>query len=237
MLTSLSGLIIRALGMPRVVDSHSGVHSAEELDLLFTQSHEGGELSTTEREILHRVVKFSDTTAREIMIPRVEMEGIPAHVTRDELTALIHGKPHTRMPVYRESMDDLQVGVVTPQGLGALRGGFGAGFAGEANPSISRRIVRETARVPETLAIDKLLGVFKKRREQMAIVIDEYGGTAGLITMGDLLEQVFGEVHDRIRARPVRFRSRRAAMAASSSATRPRADRRHKRTFRHRISQ
>lgn len=180
-------------------EGHAQVHSAEELDLLFTQSHEGGKLSATEREILHRVVKFSDLTAREAMVPRVETQGVPVEVSRADLQALIHGKPHTRMPVYNGSLDEV-LGIVHLKDLVPFISSWDelpqrAGESGEQTVNLLP-IVREAARVPETLTIDKLLLEFKKRREQMAIVIDEYGGTSGLITMGDLLQQVFGEVHD-----------------------------------------
>lgn len=188
-------------------EGHAQVHSPEELDLLFTQSHEGGQLTQTERELLHRVVKFSDLTAREVMIPRVEMQAIPVEMTREEFLAFLNGQqkparpgqegnasaPHTRTPIFRESMDEI-VGIAHLKDL--------VKYAGELRDKLEIQTVnlvelkREALRVPETITIDKLLVAFKNHRQQMAIVIDEYGGTAGLITMGDLLAQVFGDVHD-----------------------------------------
>ena len=194
LLHGLSGALLRLMGIS-ANEGHEPVHSAEELDLLFTQSHEGGQLSTTEREILHRVVKFSDLTAREVMVPRVEIQGVPVEMTHRELKALLHDNPHTRTPVYHESLDEV-VGIAHLKDLVRL-----AARLDNENCDADRKInllatVREAARVPETVTIERLLGEFKRRREQMAIVIDEYGGTAGLVTMGDLLQQVFGEVHD-----------------------------------------
>jgi putative hemolysin len=190
--------------------SHAQVHSPEELDLLFTQSHEGGQLTQTERDLLHRVVKFSDLTAREVMIPRVEMQAIPVEMPREQFFAFLNGEnifsrndhttstPHTRTPIFRDSMDEI-VGIAHLKDLvrhaTALRAEAST-HDGTSTPVNLMQVAREAVRVPETITIDKLLAQFQKHRQQMAIVIDEYGGTAGLITMGDLLSQVFGDVHD-----------------------------------------
>ncbi|MBV9468341.1 MAG: HlyC/CorC family transporter [Abitibacteriaceae bacterium] len=213
MLNILGGLLLRLLGI-HPADGHTQVHSPEELDLLFEQSREGGALNETEFEILHRVVRFSDTTAREVMVPRVEMQAIPLEMSRRELNEYLRTQPHTRVPVYRGSLDDL-VGIAhlkdlvlheasldlpatNADGVQTSHHANGAVQpALDANASINLMpLVREAARVPETITIDRLLILFKHHRQQMAIVIDEYGGTAGLVTMGDLLEQVFGDVGD-----------------------------------------
>jgi CBS domain containing-hemolysin-like protein len=193
MLNGTGNFLLRRIGIT-ASEEHAQVHSPEELDLLFTQSHEGGKLSATEREILHRVVKFSDLTAREVMVPRVEMHGLPVELPRNDLVTFVHGTPHTRVPIYHGSLDDI-VGIAHLKDL--VR--FVAALDPNGEPTAAVQLtslVREAARVPETITIDKMLIEFKRRRQQMAIVIDEYGGTAGLITMGDLLQQVFGEVHD-----------------------------------------
>lgn len=226
MLNGTGNFLLRRLGV-QAAEGHEQVHSPEELDLLFTQSHEGGELTDTEREILHRVVKFSEISARSVMVPRVEMKALPIEMTPEALTQYLHNTPHTRVPVFHGSLDDV-IGIAhlkdlvkleaalrgaqhdaedgaenhTQQELVAAKvlesgeardGALGMSSSGAIN---LMSIVRETARVPESITIDKLLAEFKKRGQQMAIVIDEYGGTAGLITMGDLLEQVFGDVRD-----------------------------------------
>lgn len=217
MLNGTGNFLLRRFGL-RATEGHSQVHSPEELDILFTQSHQAGALTETERDILHRVVRFSDLTAREVMVPRVEVQGLPVEMPARQLRALVEGQPHTRMPVYRESLDDI-VGIVhlkdlvravtalrqaeaeTLRNAATMEPQSGVQWLrtveerGEENIDLMP-LVRETARVPETIAIDKLLVELKNRRQQMAIVIDEYGGTAGLITMGDLLDQAFGDVHD-----------------------------------------
>ncbi len=84
--------------------------------MLFTESHKGGEINLTEFEILHRVVRFSDTTARAIMVPRLEMQTLPVVITRSALTNFLQGRPHTRIPVYQDSLDDI-VGIVNSKDL------------------------------------------------------------------------------------------------------------------------
>jgi CBS domain containing-hemolysin-like protein len=227
MLNGTGNFLLRRIGM-QASEGHGQVHSPEELDLIFTQSHEGGELTDTERELLHRVVKFSEISARAIMVPRVEMKALPLEMPRETLTEYLHNHPHTRVPVYHGSMDDI-IGIVHIKDLvkleAVLRSGeakvlstpAGADLNGihESTSALDNGsnselpminlmpVVREAARVPETIMIDRLLAEFKLRRQQMAIVIDEYGGTSGLVTMGDLLEQVFGDVHDEFdRAEP-----------------------------------
>jgi CBS domain containing-hemolysin-like protein len=207
MLNSVGMFLLRRMGI-QVSGEYAPVHSPEELDLLFTQSHEGGQLTQIERDLLHRVVKFSDLTAREVMVPRVEMQAIPLEMERAEFFAFLNGSragirqadstapkstPHTRTPIYRDSMDEI-IGVAHLKDLvryaEQLRSSPGSG------PINLARVAREVVRVPETMTIDRLLREFQRRRQQMAIVIDEYGGTSGLVTMGDLLAQVFGDVLD-----------------------------------------
>jgi len=169
------------------------VHSADELVSLFRDSHQGGQITETERELLHRVVKFSEITAREAMLPRVEMKALPVEISREEFAKYLRSGPHTRVPVFHGSLDDV-VGMVHLRDLVRFEAERAEGEPGEMLSLMP--IVREAARVPETITIDKLLVEFKKRRQQMAIVIDEFGGTSGIVTMGDLLQQVFGDVQD-----------------------------------------
>jgi len=191
-LHGVSRLLLRALGVT-VVEGRNSVHSAQELDLLVSQSHQGGELNDTEAEILHRVVRFSDLTLREIMVPRVEMEALPVEMPRLAVRAWVHSRPHSRVPVFIGSFDEV-IGVVHLKDMVPFVARLPVG-ADEETVSIMP-LVREALRLPETSTVDKLLIQFKRSRQQMAIVIDEFGGTSGLVTLGDLLEQVFGEVAD-----------------------------------------
>src|SRR5690606_10454567 len=93
------------------LDEKSQVHSPEELDLIFMQSYQGGELTDTELELLHRVVRFSDLCAREVMVPRVEIGALPADISHEDLTTYLSSVPHTRIPVYQDSLDSV-IGIV-----------------------------------------------------------------------------------------------------------------------------
>lgn len=216
MLNGIGNFLLRLLGF-HAAEGHSQVHSPEELDMIFTESHKGGEINQTEFEILHRVVRFSDTTARAIMVPRLEMQTLPVTITRSALTDFLKVRPHTRIPVYRDSLDNI-VGIVNSKDLehmnnrelsqeleqlkktvAAKNNGQRTGDGSQTREASARTrdltpLLLEPAFVPETIRIDGLLGELKRRRQQMAIVIDEYGGTVGLVTLADVLEQVFGDL-------------------------------------------
>ncbi|HXQ34884.1 MAG TPA: hemolysin family protein, partial [Anaerolineales bacterium] len=216
LLNGVGNFLLRLLGF-HAAEGHSQVHSPEELDMLFTESHKGGEINQTEFEILHRVVRFSDTTARAIMVPRLEMQTLPSRITRRALHDFLQNRPHTRIPIYEDSEDNI-VGIVNSKDLEHLNNReltleleqLKKAIAGKSNGQSApnaRQVSEEkildltslaldTTFVPETIRIDRLLSQLKKRRQQIAIVIDEYGGTAGLVTLADLLEEVFGDLPD-----------------------------------------
>ncbi len=213
-LNGTGGFLLRRLGI-HSAEGHGTVHSPQELDILVAQSHQGGELNDTEAEILHRVVRFSDLTLREVMVPRTEVQGLPVEMPRLALRAWVHSQPHSRVPVFLGSMDEV-IGIVHLKDMVP----FAAKFAGDDDASVSLMpLVREALRLPETSTVDKLLGEFKRHRQQMAIVIDEFGGTSGLITLGDLLEQVFGEVGDEFDTPEAELRSHADGRVALSGRT------------------
>jgi len=163
------------------------VHSIEELDMLVSASYQEGILNETEREMLHNVFKFSDLITRQIMIPRPDMICIPVNISLEELTAFVQEYQFTRYPVYENDMDHI-LGIVHIKDIIPfieIKGSF-----------VLTNIIRKVMIVPETLTIDKLLIEFKRYRNQMAIVIDEFGGTSGLVTLEDVLEEIFGDVQD-----------------------------------------
>jgi CBS domain containing-hemolysin-like protein len=216
LLNGIGNSLLRLLGF-HAAEGHAQVHSPEELDLIFTESHKGGEINQTEFEILHRVVRFSDTNVRAVMVPRLEMQALPVSISRKELADFLQTRPHTRIPVYRESLDGI-IGVVNSKDLehlysqqlsqelqqwklvaaeknnGQRTGDFD--HADDEKTLDLTPLVIDAAFVPETIRIDRLLNELKKRRQQIAIIIDEYGSTAGIVTLADLLEQVFGELPD-----------------------------------------
>ncbi len=145
-------------------------------------------LDHRDREMLRSIIGLDYTTVREVMVPRLDMVSIEAGATLSEATAIIVENGHSRIPVYVETIDDV-LGILYVRDL----------LAAMANPQ-SESDVRSLARpafiVPETKRVDELLEEFRQRRIQIAIVVDEYGGTEGLVTMEDVLEEIVGEIED-----------------------------------------
>lgn len=216
LLNGIGNALLRLLGF-HAAEGHSQVHSPEELDMIFTESHRGGEINQTEFEILHRVVRFSDTTALAIMVPRLEMQALPISMPRSVLAEFLQRRPHTRIPVYQDSLDDI-VGIVNSKDLEHLNNRMLSRELEQLKKAIIDKkngqrvldasqemdektidltpLVLDAVFVPETIRIDRLLAEYKRHRQQTAIVVDEYGGTVGLVTLADLLEQVFGDLPD-----------------------------------------
>jgi CBS domain containing-hemolysin-like protein len=179
--------VIGLLGMARA-SSRAAVHSEEELKMLVTASQEAGVLEEQEEQMLHRVFGFADLTAGQVMIPRTELAAVSADTTLPDLVRQTgHGR-HARLPVYRADLDDVIGMLHVPDLLKALASGDDRATAGS--------LAREVLTVPETLGADDLLAEMRRRRVREAIVIDEYGGTAGLVTMEDLIEELVGEIVD-----------------------------------------
>ena len=164
------------------------VHSTEELDMLVDVSYNEGVLNETEAEMLHNMFKFSDLMAKQDMIPRSDMICVPEDISYDEINKLALEKGYTRYPVYEKENIDKIIGFLHVKDLYAI-----AMTKEEYSvPSLIRPILL----VPETMTLDNLMVEFKKTHIQMAVVVDEYGGTAGLITLEDVLEEIIGEVQD-----------------------------------------
>lgn len=185
----LNGFGNTLLKMFHIPHSHKGslVHSTEELDMLVNASYDGGVLNETEKDMLHNVFKFSDLTAKQVMIPRTDMVCIPEDMSFEDLNSLAAESQYTRYPVYSEDIDHIT-------GLIHVKDLYSLSIKNEERPIKS--LLREVLLVPETITMDNLVLEFKKRKGQMAIVIDEFGGTSGLITLEDVLEEIFGEVQD-----------------------------------------
>ena len=185
-LNGFGNWVLKLLNIPH---SHKAslVHSTEELDMLVNASYDGGVLNETEKDMLHNVFKFSDLTAKQVMIPRTDMVCIPKDMPIEELNNLAAESQYTRYPVYEEDIDHI-IGLVHVKDLYSLS------IKDEICPIA--KILREVLLVPETITMDNLVLEFKKRKGQMAIVVDEFGGTSGLITLEDVIEEIFGDVQD-----------------------------------------
>ncbi len=164
------------------------VHSTEELDMLVDASYNEGVLNETETEMLHNMFKFSDLMAKQAMTPRTDMICIPNDITYEELTKFALENQYTRYPVYEEENIDKILGFVHVKDLYSL--------AMNKETFSMKKIIRPLMLVPETMTLDNLIIEFKNSHSQMAVVIDEFGGTSGLITLEDVLEEIIGEVQD-----------------------------------------
>jgi CBS domain containing-hemolysin-like protein len=177
--------VIKILGFSGA-DHRAMVHSEEELKMLVTASQEAGVLEEQEEQMLHRVFGFADLTAGQVMIPRTELVAVPAETPMRDLLAHIGQRGHTRLPVYRGDLDDVVGMLHITDILKNLASGVDTTTAGA--------LAREVLTVPETLTADDLLAEMRRRRAREALVIDEYGGTAGLVTFESLMERIVGEI-------------------------------------------
>lgn len=164
------------------------------LDLI-EASEENGELEEDDRELISSIIEFGDTIVREVMVPRVDMVCVDDETTLAEAQRLIVDKGHSRIPVYHDDLDHV-IGVLYAKDLLAFV---------QDEPLGERRVgqvLHEPMFVPETKRVAELLREFQKQRLHIAIVVDEYGGTSGLVTIEDLLEEIVGEIQDEYDAEP-----------------------------------
>lgn len=185
-LNGFGNFLLRLMKIPTAPTSHLA-HSIEELNMLINASYNEGVLNETEREMLHNVFKFSDLSAKQVMIPRTDMACISSDITFEEFNKLAIETQYTRYPVYEDNLDHIS-GIVHIKDL--------YGLSLKKEEFSIEKLLRPVLLVPETMTMDNLVREFKKRQGQMAIVVDEFGGTAGLITLEDVLEEIFGEVQD-----------------------------------------
>ena len=183
LLNGMGNMVVRSFGL-KPPSGHSLVHSEEELKMLVTASQEAGVLEEEEEQMLHRVFAFSDLTAGQIMVPRTEMVAIAMDTPVEQVAEIAARGGHARLPVYRRDIDDI-AGILSVTDLFQL-------VASGRTPSDLSPAVREAFTVPETITADDLLSEMNARGSGIAIVIDEHGGTAGLITFAGLMERIVG---------------------------------------------
>ena len=186
-LNGSSNLLLRLVGQKATSEEESP-HSPDELRLLVERASEGGLLPVSDAEILGGVFEFSEKNAREVMTPRTAIVAIPAGASLDEAVQVVEDAGFSRYPVYGDTLDD-GVGMVHAKDLLKVLARRPADFSVES-------ILRPMHVVPGSREVEDVLADFKRRKEHMAIVLDEYGGTAGMVTMEDLLEEIVGEILD-----------------------------------------
>lgn len=158
----------------------------EEIRHLLEEGVQAGTIEHHENEIIRNVFEFNDTSAREIMVPRVDVQALIVDLEPEELERVMD-IPYSRLPVHKESLDHI-VGILHTKDL--------VRAVARKQQVVLADLVRPAYFVPDTMKIDKILHEMQKRRTHMAIVVDEYGGTAGLLTMEDILEEIVGEIQD-----------------------------------------
>ncbi|MFH1634521.1 MAG: hemolysin family protein [Chloroflexota bacterium] len=187
-LNGTGNALLRLVGI-EPASGHELVHSVEELKMLVSASAESGIVEDKEMEMLHAVFDFGELLVRQVMIPRTEVSAFEANMPLDEAIDLAINSTFTKFPVYEHDLDNI-IGVVHIKDL--LR----ADQAPDRQNCLARSLVRETFFVPETVPVKAVLQQFRARRQHIAIVLDEFGGTAGLVTLEDLMEEIVGEVSD-----------------------------------------
>jgi CBS domain containing-hemolysin-like protein len=160
----------------------------DELKSMLDASHEGGILEQDERQMIYSIFELGDTLAREIMVPRIYITALDASITLAEAVKALLESGHSRLPVYEDTVDNI-VGLLYAKDL--LRAWSEAGGA-----TSLRSLLRPAYFIPEAKKVDALLEEMQAERVHMAIVVDEYGGIAGLVTMEDIVEEIVGEIQD-----------------------------------------
>ena len=161
----------------------------DELKAMVTIGVEEGELENRERELIENVLEFTDTRVDDIMTPRVEIEALPESTSVKEAADFIVSHGFSRIPVYRKSLDHV-VGIVTINEV------LEAMHSEEDNKTLKQIDPSKALKVPHSMKINRIFHLFQKKRSHMAIVLDEHSGTAGLITLEDVLEEIVGEIID-----------------------------------------
>jgi putative hemolysin len=180
--------ILGLLGL-KIVGGHSVIYTVEDIKYILTESEEGGVIQPPEREMLDAIFGLSNLLVRQVMIPRTEIIAIEADANLDEITRIVSQTTFTKLPIYEDDLDQI-LGILHVKDLLLTTD------SSDRLNITARKLAREALYVPETLPINALLLQFRNNRQHIAIVLDEYGGTAGLVTLEDLLEEIVGEVSD-----------------------------------------
>ncbi len=184
MLNGISNWMLRRAGIEPTTE-HESAHTEEEIRVLMKESHKSGLIDNTELTLVDNIFEFAETTAKEIMIPRTEMECLYVNLSFAENLSVAMKEMRTRYPVCDPDKDHI-IGFIHIKDL----------LKPDANLKGIKKIVRPITTVPESIQISSLLKLMQKKKSQMALLIDEYGGTSGLVTLEDIMEEIVGEIQD-----------------------------------------
>ena len=195
-----AGSVLRIFGLRKM--RQGPVHSADEVKLIVTASRELGQIAATQEEMVHHALELENITAREVMVPRPDIFSLPGDLSLQDAIDRVVEEQHSRIPVYDpKSGPEHIIGVLYAKdlmrwvGLRMTARPLQAVPARVSEMKVSQ-IMHDALVVPETKRLSELLDEFKERKRHMAIVVDEFGSTAGLITVEDILEQLVGEIED-----------------------------------------
>ncbi|MGQ0794279.1 MAG: hemolysin family protein [Deltaproteobacteria bacterium] len=181
--------VVRLIGL-KPVAGHASVHSVEELGMLIRSSREAGVLAEHQEEMVAGVFEFGARYASQVMTPRTEIDAVPITIGIGELAKNFSELSHSRLPIYEDDLDHILGVVLAKDVLSLLERRV------DASSFDIRSVMRKVPFVPENLPLDKLMGELRRKKSHLAVVIDEFGGTAGLVTLEDMLEEIVGEVAD-----------------------------------------
>lgn len=185
-LNGFANVVLKIFGISSV-GGHDSVHSTEELYYLLDQGKESGALDTNEHELIKNVFDFNERVVKNIMVPRTKIMGVEVSTPKKEVVEKIIAEGYSRLPVYDDIIDKI-IGIVHAKDILPL-------LAENKDWSL-KDIIRKPYFVPETKKINDLLSELQQKRIQIAIVIDEFGGTAGMVTLEDIVEEIVGEIQD-----------------------------------------
>lgn len=185
-LNGIGNGILKILGVERTASTDEQYRTVDELSFIVAESRAQGLLGREPARVVQELLEFSDLTAGEVMVPRTRIVSFPLGATEEEVTAALQRERHTRFPVHEGDLDHI-AGVVHVKDL--LRGLAGGG-------RLDGSMLRELPYVPRTEGLDRVLAAMRRSRSQMAVVMDEHGGTAGIVTLEDLFEEVVGDMAD-----------------------------------------
>jgi len=188
-MNGLGNLVVGAFGL-QSASEHGSVHSVKELEMLVAQSHKAGLLDNEEEVLLRRIFDFGEKMAQHVMVPRAEIVGIPHNITIEDLQQKIAEEHYTRFPVYEGTLDNI-IGLVHLKDVFTL-----LNKRDSDEPFAVQSILRPILTVPKTTSIPKLMTLMQSQKAHLAVVIGEYGETAGIVTLEDILEEIVGEVQD-----------------------------------------
>jgi CBS domain containing-hemolysin-like protein len=197
-LNALGNMLLRFFGIDRQVQNADQYYTPEELQLIVQESQELGAIKSESGEMMRELFEFGDLTASEVMVPRVRITGIPLGSSTEQVREILQRSPHTRYPIYQDDLDHI-IGVIHIKEILRLL---------VENQAVSSQHARPVPVIPDTAELDDVLDAMQRERAQMVLAIDEHGGTAGVVTLEDLFEEVVGDIDEGPQSTPPVYRDR-----------------------------